>query len=596
MSAVLLLIALGATILSSLCLALLLRVRARDMEGSGLLALFLLSVALFLSGQAVPLIWGGAGEAAAALTFVTAPFGSALFVHFLLIFLGSRTGRASLAAIYSVAGLGAMLGLGLGIGHVQPWVSLPAFFLPDIGGGLAAVASIILSVGGHLLIPLHWGRLSEGRKRQAVALGLAFFWGMICIGGFAFPALRLPLFPYPLLLMPLYAVILVYGLLRYRLMEVNLWARRGLAGALLAVLLMGGAALATGWAGAGGSFGRIWLACFGVLAAGALLWPGLRRLADRLVLGGQVTNQRLVEWRSALSACADMAALEREGEKLLGELIRSRGTVVVGARPTDGVPSIGLTRDGGSWGVELSGWEGAPPSPQVAARLLGELVAEQADRLDRAEAARLAERGSQQTARLAELGALAATVAHDLRNPLNIIAMAAATAPDDMKREISAQIARMSHLVNDLLDYAKPWSVTTVPLDLGAWCQGFAGSAEIAVPEGLTIAGDANRLRQAMVNLLANARALASRVAVFGARGGDGTVSIEVCDDGPGIPEEIRASLFEPFVSRSPDGTGLGLAIVAKVMAAHGGTVSLGVREGWSTCIVLSFPPSGDDR
>jgi len=596
MRAVLLLIALGATIVSSLSLALLLRIRARDMEGSGLLALFLMSVALFLAGQAAPLIWGEAGEAAVALTFVTAPFGSALFFHFLLMFLGGQAGRATLAAIYVVAGFGLLLGLGLGVGHVQPWVSLPAFFLPDIGGALAAVASIVLSVGGHLLIPLHWRRLPEGRKRQAVALGLAFFWGMICIGGFAFPALRLPWFPYPLLLMPGYAVILVYGLLRYRLMEVNLWARRGLAGALLAVLLMGGAALATGWAGAGGSFGRIWLASFCVLAAGALLWPGLRRLADRLVLGGQVTDERLVEWRRALAACADIATLEREGERLLGGLIRSRGVVVIGARPLDGVPSISLTQDNGSWEVDLSGWEGAPPSPQVAARLLGELVAEQADRLDRAEAARLVERDTQQTARLAELGALAATVAHDLRNPLNIIAMAAATAPDDMRREITAQIARMSHLVNDLLDYAKPWSVTTAPLDLGAWCQGFVGSAEIAVPDGLTIAGDANRLRQAMVNLLANARALASRVAIFGTPGEDGAVLIEVCDDGPGIPDDIRTSLFEPFVSRSPDGTGLGLAIVAKVMAAHGGTVSLGIREGWSTCIVLCFPPSGDDR
>ena len=595
MSADLLLIALGATVLSSLCLALLLRVRAREMEGSGLLAAFLLSVALFLGGQAAPLVWGEAGEWFAALTFATAPFGSALFFHFLLVFLEGRAERSALAVIYAIAGSGMALGLGLGVGHVQSWVSLPAFFLPDIGGTMAAAASIILSIGGHLLIPRHWRRLPEGRRRQAAALGLAFFWGMICIGGFAFPALRLPIFPYPLLLLPGYAVILVYGLLRYRLMEVNLWARRGLSGALLAVLLMGGAALATGWAGAGGSFWRIWLASFGVLAAGALLWPGLRRLADRLILGGQVTDERLAQWRRAVSGCADMPALEREGEKLLGELIRSRGTVTVGEPPA-GVPSIRLKRGRESWGAELSGWEGAPPNPQVAARLLGELVAEQADRLDRAETARLAERDTQQTARLAELGALAATVAHDLRNPLNIIAMAAATAPDEMKREISAQIARMSHLVNDLLDYAKPWSVTPEPLDLGAWCQGFAASAEIAVPDGLMIAGDANRLRQAMVNLLANAGALARRVAVFGAQGEDGTVSIEICDDGPGIPDDIRASLFQPFVSRSPDGTGLGLAIVAKVMAAHGGAVSLGVREGWSTCIALRFPPSGDDR
>jgi signal transduction histidine kinase len=65
---------------------------------------------------------------------------------------------------------------------------------------------------------------------------------------------------------------------------------------------------------------------------------------------------------------------------------------------------------------------------------------------------------------------------------------------------------------------------------------------------------------------------------------------IMVCDDGPGIPEEIRDRLFAPFVSRSPGGTGLGLAIVARVMAAHGGVVKLASRSGWTTCFVLEFP------
>ena len=395
--------------------------------------------------------------------------------------------------------------------------------------------------------------------------------------------------------MPGYAVILVYGLLRYRLMDVNLWAQQGLAGILLALLLMGGAALATGWVGSGGSFWRIWLASFGVLAAGALSWPVVRWGADRLVLGVQITEERLADWRRALGTAVDFAGLRREGELLLSALIRSRAALVIADTPPAGVPAIRLARGAEGWTADLAGWEGAPPNPQLAARLLGELLVEAAERLDRAETARLAERRQQQTERLAELGALAATVAHDLRNPLNIIAMAAATASAEIKQEISEQIGRMSHLVDDLLDYAKPWSVNPQPLDLGAWCQGFSASAEVAVPEGMIVAADANRLRQALINLLSNAGTLAKRVAIFGSRHEDGATVLEVCDDGPGIPVDIRASLFQPFVSRSPNGTGLGLAIVAKVMAAHGGTASLGARNGWTTCITLRFP-AGDER
>jgi signal transduction histidine kinase len=67
-------------------------------------------------------------------------------------------------------------------------------------------------------------------------------------------------------------------------------------------------------------------------------------------------------------------------------------------------------------------------------------------------------------------------------------------------------------------------------------------------------------------------------------------VRLHVCDDGPGVPEEIRARLFEPFASRSPGGTGLGLAIVARIMAAHGGSVELTERPPWRTCFSLSFP------
>jgi signal transduction histidine kinase len=93
------------------------------------------------------------------------------------------------------------------------------------------------------------------------------------------------------------------------------------------------------------------------------------------------------------------------------------------------------------------------------------------------------------------------------------------------------------------------------------------------------------------VNLLANARTAAGtrRVIVEAERSAD-AVLLHVCDDGPGVPPDLRERLFEPFASRSPGGTGLGLAIVARIMAAHGGSVRLQDRPPWNTCFTLSFP------
>ena len=67
-------------------------------------------------------------------------------------------------------------------------------------------------------------------------------------------------------------------------------------------------------------------------------------------------------------------------------------------------------------------------------------------------------------------------------------------------------------------------------------------------------------------------------------------VRLHVCDDGPGVPPDLRDRLFQPFASRSPEGTGLGLAIVARVAQAHGGHAALTERAPWRTCFTLELP------
>jgi signal transduction histidine kinase len=101
---------------------------------------------------------------------------------------------------------------------------------------------------------------------------------------------------------------------------------------------------------------------------------------------------------------------------------------------------------------------------------------------------------------------------------------------------------------------------------------------------------DRHALLRALTNLVDNARALGTRVAIVADAGPP--VTIDICDDGPGIAPEVADSLFRPFVSRRPGGTGLGLAIVRRIMEAHGGTVTLAERPGWSTCFRLTFEAS----
>ena len=95
--------------------------------------------------------------------------------------------------------------------------------------------------------------------------------------------------------------------------------------------------------------------------------------------------------------------------------------------------------------------------------------------------------------------------------------------------------------------------------------------------------------RQRASAQVVNARAAGGRAVVLVEKA-EGATLIHVCDDGAGVPEEIRDSLFQPFVSRAAEGSGLGLAIVAKIMAAHGGSASLAKRDGFSTCVTLRFP------
>ena len=603
-------VALTLTFIESLGLGLLL-LRIERVPGLRLLVGFLFGVAIWVITCELP-TWFGPGAAPIGAALVGfAALTSAVFLHFVMVLCEVERNRARLVAIYGIGGLTCAAAVLFGPGHYGPWLSFDHFFFVNALGWTVGIVWALMGTAGHAVMAWSWWKRRGPLRGQLVAMCLASGWGLACMAGYAFAPLGIDVYPYPLLLLPAYPLILVYGILRYELMIVNAWARRGLAWALVVGL---GSAAVIGLAALPLPFGRpssgweLWLICVVTLLLAGLLLDPFRRLATRWVYpGSQVAEGAVDHWREQLAAAESMDALETIAARAISAQLRIDIRVRLGeggAATPDRVPTLRCARRGTRWHCELEGWEAAPPGPRYVAQLFGTALAEAAHALEQAVAFAGRERLRQQQERLAELGALAATVAHDIRNPLNIIGMAAAMAPPAIREEIATQTARISQLASDLLDYAKSWQVEQRPLDLSDALHAMLGAGarveiDASVGQVPRIDADPRRLQLAVLNLVDNAREAVrgvdgGRVRIEASRGDDGAVRLHVCDNGAGVPLEIRETLFQPFVSRRPGGTGLGLAIVAKILLAHGGAVALDARPPWATCFTLVFPPAAD--
>jgi signal transduction histidine kinase len=111
------------------------------------------------------------------------------------------------------------------------------------------------------------------------------------------------------------------------------------------------------------------------------------------------------------------------------------------------------------------------------------------------------------------------------------------------------------------------------------------------VPSGLLVQADRNQFFRVLANLLRNAADAGARSAVVSARAEHGTATIDLADDGPGLPDAVRATLFRPFAhSTRHDGAGLGLAIARDLMLAHGGAIALASSGPEGTVFRLTLP------
>jgi len=196
--------------------------------------------------------------------------------------------------------------------------------------------------------------------------------------------------------------------------------------------------------------------------------------------------------------------------------------------------------------------------------------------------------------RLAAIGQVAASIAHELRNPLGVINNATfylrrqIREPSPKLAEtleiISHEVRAADRIITDLLEMSRGKSPAKSAVDLGEIVRRTFDEVETApgirlevlvATEPFVVDADPDQLRQVLANLMLNAiQAMpdGGRVAVD-ARRESGVDVITVSDDGPGVPPDLRTRIFEPLFSTKTKGTGLGLTICRQIVEHHGGAI-----------------------
>jgi two-component system, NtrC family, sensor histidine kinase HydH len=215
---------------------------------------------------------------------------------------------------------------------------------------------------------------------------------------------------------------------------------------------------------------------------------------------------------------------------------------------------------------------------------------------------------------LAEIGQLAASLAHEIKNPLAGISGAIQIIQDAMRdddphrpiiSEVIGQIHRLDATVKDLLLYARPIppKATSFPLANVAARVLSVLREEPAMlrirtefdpgPVGATIHADEAQVEHLLMNLILNAAQASPAGEIVRVRiqeNGSGSLRFVVQDNGVGMPPEVRDRAFEAFFTTKAKGTGLGLSICRKIVDAHNGTISLDSERGGGTTVMVDLP------
>lgn len=267
---------------------------------------------------------------------------------------------------------------------------------------------------------------------------------------------------------------------------------------------------------------------------------------------------------------------------------------------------------------ELVGWtqlirrREALPEGGTAARgapefeALRQALRDLADKLDAAREREL------EAERLRAFREVARRVAHEIKNPLTSMRIAV----DQMRRSggradgrsetaievLDAETDRLERLAREFADFGRLPEGPQSEIDLVELLDELGRTS---VPDGVRVAVSANGggkrvimghydpLRRAFANLLRNAaEAMKAQGAIDVTVTGDGRgIAITIADHGPGIPDDLRQRVFEPYFTTKADGTGLGLALVRQTLEAHRGTIALTSTPGGGATFAIVFPP-----
>jgi signal transduction histidine kinase len=221
--------------------------------------------------------------------------------------------------------------------------------------------------------------------------------------------------------------------------------------------------------------------------------------------------------------------------------------------------------------------------------------------------------------KLAVVGRLSSAVAHEIRNPVSIIASSLVTADrpevgEQQRKEMHAiarsEAARLEKLTSDFLSYARPSQPKRNPIALADLLGYIAEIASVHASKKeikITVDGgedlranvDREQLQRGLLNLLLNAidaTPIGGQVAVRSSRPSAQSVELQVENSGDPIPQEVLSKIFEPFYTTKPHGTGLGLAISRNIARVQGGDLIVACNEPGHVCFTMtvSDEPSAD--
>ena len=221
-----------------------------------------------------------------------------------------------------------------------------------------------------------------------------------------------------------------------------------------------------------------------------------------------------------------------------------------------------------------------------------------------------------QSEKMAALGEMAASIAHEIKNPLTVIGGFAARLAKRLMGGDEARYAgiirdearRLEKILSEVLDFSREMKPNLSQYSLNDICEGTAAMYEEEfrekgirlvmelTDEPVGVVADAQQIRQALINIISN-----SEQAMEKSGGKElymrtrldregGRAVVEISDTGGGIPAEILENIFNPFFTTKVKGTGLGLAITNKIVKNHGGEVEVVNREGAGASFIIRLP------